>query len=64
MEKECCNFKVTETEDGLRIDVKGEGLKEKCEDFIKNCCGEEMKKKGGGYSALPLNMVKPQFPHV
>ncbi len=45
MEKECCNFKVTETEDGFRIDVKGEGLKEKCEAFFKNCCGEDMKQR-------------------
>ena len=46
MEKECCNVKVTETEDGFRIDVKGEGLKEKFETVFKNCCGDEMKKKG------------------
>ena len=26
MEKECCNVKVTETEDGLRIDLKGEAF--------------------------------------
>ncbi|MBI4838364.1 MAG: hypothetical protein HY806_04335 [Nitrospirae bacterium] len=46
MEKECCNVKVTETEDGLRIDIKGEGLKEKCETVFKNCCGEELREKG------------------
>jgi len=46
MEKECCNVKITETEDGFRIDVKGEGLKEKVETVFKNCCSEEMKKKG------------------
>lgn len=45
MEKECCNVKVTETEDGFRIDVKGEGLKEKFETVLKNCCGEEMRKR-------------------
>ena len=45
MEKECCNVKVTETEDGYRIDVKGEDLKEKFETVFKNCCGDEMKKK-------------------
>ncbi len=46
MEKECCNVRVSETEDGLRIDVKGEGLKEKCQAVLKNCCGEELGKKG------------------
>ena len=45
MEKECCNVKVTETEDGFQIDVKGENLKEKFETVFKSCCGEEMKKK-------------------
>lgn len=45
MEKECCNMKVTETDDGLRVDIKGEGLKEKCETLLKNCCSEEMKEK-------------------
>lgn len=53
MEKECCNVKVTETEDGLRIDLKGEGLKEKCETFFKGCCGEEMKKKGFQFCCGP-----------
>jgi hypothetical protein len=46
MEKECCSVKVTETGEGLRIDVKGEDLKERFEAAFKNCCGEEMKKKG------------------
>ncbi len=45
MEKECCNVKVTETEDGLRIDIKGEDLKQKCEAFFKGCCGEDIRKK-------------------
>lgn len=46
MEKECCNVKVTETEDGFQINVKGENLKEKFETVFKSCCGEELKKKG------------------
>ncbi len=45
MEKECCNVKVTETEEGFRIEVKGEGLKEKFETVFKGCCSEEMRKK-------------------
>ena len=28
MEKECCDVKVTETNDGYRIDLKGEKIKE------------------------------------
>ena len=46
MEKECCNVKVTETEDGLRIEIKGEGVKEKIATVFKNCCGEDASKKG------------------
>lgn len=46
MEKECCNVKLTETEDGLRIEIKGEGVKEKVATAFKNCCGEEIGKKG------------------
>ena len=46
MEKECCNVKVTETKDGLRIEIKGEGLKEKAATMLKNCCDEDAGKKG------------------
>ena len=46
MEKECCNVKVTETEDGFSREIKGEGLKEKAETVFKNCCGENMSRKG------------------
>ena len=46
MEKECCNVKVTETDDGLRIEIKGEGVKEKAATMLRNCCGEETGKKG------------------
>lgn len=46
MEKECCNCKVTETEDGFKVEVKGEGLKEMVKSAFKNCCGENDDKKG------------------
>ncbi len=53
MDKECCNVKVTETDEGLRIDVKGKGLKEKFETLCGNCCSEEMKKKGFQFCCGP-----------
>ncbi len=46
MEKECCNVNVTETEDGLRIEIRGEALKEKAATLLKNCCGEDVGRKG------------------
>ena len=46
MEKECCTINVSETEEGYRIDLKGENLKEKFAAMVKNCCGDEMKRKG------------------
>ena len=46
MERECCTVKVTETDEGFQIDVKGENLKEKFETVFKGCCSEEMRKKG------------------
>ena len=51
-EKECCDVKVTELDDGIRVEIRGEGIKERCKvlnecgctdsdtwkEFIKNCC--------------------------
>ena len=51
-EKECCDVKVTELDDGIRIEIRGEGIKERCKalgecgctdsdtwkEFVKNCC--------------------------
>lgn len=41
MNKDCCNINVKETEDGYRIDISGEGVKEKCKTVFENCCTEE-----------------------
>ena len=41
MNKECCNIKVAELENGYRIEITGEGIKEKCD----SCCTEENIKK-------------------
>lgn len=42
MEKTCCEIKCVETEDGFKIEVKGEDAKELFEACKKgnfNCCG-------------------------
>ena len=55
MEKECCQIKVTETDEGYHIDVTGKNVKEgfcclpfmqNCPTMKANCCppGEEGKK--------------------
>ncbi len=45
MGNECCDFKVTETENGYRIDITGKDVKEKCQSVLDNCCTEENIKK-------------------
>jgi hypothetical protein len=54
MEKECCEIKVFETDDGFRLDVKGMKFKEAIKCCIPagtrgaasiNCCAEEKEKK-------------------
>jgi len=51
-DKECCDVKVTELDDGIRIEIRGEDIKERCKvlnecgctdsdtwkEFVKNCC--------------------------
>ncbi len=45
MEKKCCEIKVSEMEDGFRIEITGAEVKEKCKSAMENCCsGESMKK--------------------
>ncbi len=45
MERECCNIKVTELDDGYRIEITGKDFKEKCNcwEVFKNCCGPQQK---------------------
>jgi hypothetical protein len=45
MEKKCCKFKVTETENGYRIEITGEGVKEKYKSVFENCSCEDNIKK-------------------
>ncbi len=45
MKKECCNVKVTEVDNGYRVDITGDDIKEKCKTIIENCnCEEKIKK--------------------
>ncbi len=37
MGKDCCDVKVTEVENGYRVDITGEGIKEKCKAVFENC---------------------------
>jgi hypothetical protein len=44
MEKQCCNFSVTELEDGYRLEVTGQDVKGRCKTIFEKCCtGENMK---------------------
>ena len=38
MEKECCNVKVVETDNGLRIELTGDKVKEKYKAIVEKCC--------------------------
>jgi len=43
MEKQCCNFSVTELEDGYRLEVTGQEVKGRCKTIFEKCCtGENM----------------------
>lgn len=42
MEKDVCEIKFTETDEGIRIEAKGEGIKvclEACQKGNFSCCG-------------------------
>lgn len=41
MKKECCNFKVSETDKGFQIEIEGENVKEKCKTMFDNCSCED-----------------------
>ena len=48
MEKDCCQINVTELDNGYRIEVTGDDVKEKCNcpQMIQKCCGTEQKPAG------------------
>ena len=41
MEKDCCNIKVTEIENGYRFEITGKDIKDKCKSIMKNCCPDD-----------------------
>ena len=43
MKKGCCTINVEEIEDGFRVEVTGEDVKEKCKTALETCCSEKMK---------------------
>jgi hypothetical protein len=45
MEKECCQINVTELDNGYRIEITGEDVKEKCNcpQILQQCCGDQQK---------------------
>jgi hypothetical protein len=51
MEKECCQVKVTELDDGYRFEITGKDIKGKynCWEIFQKCC--EKQQKDGDSSA-------------
>ncbi len=41
MEKDCCDIKVKEVENGYHIEITGEDVKEKCKTFLEKHCSEK-----------------------
>lgn len=40
MEKECCNLRVTEIEDGYRLELTGQEVKGRCKTILEKCYAE------------------------
>lgn len=40
MNDECCNIKVTEMDDGYRVEVTGKKFKDHVQSVMKKCCTE------------------------
>jgi hypothetical protein len=41
MDKKCCSFDVTELENGYRVEVTGDDIKEKWKTIFEKCCTDE-----------------------
>ncbi len=44
MKKECCNVKVSETDNGYCVEVEGEEVKSKVKEVMGNCCSKDQMK--------------------
>ena len=44
MDKKCCGFDVTETENGYRVEITGDDIKGKCKTMFEKCCADEKMK--------------------
>lgn len=42
MKKECCNIKVSEIDEGVRIEITGKDIGEKAKALMEKCCGKDM----------------------
>ncbi len=40
MKKDCCDIKVTEINDGYRIEITGQEVKGKCKSIMETCCSD------------------------
>ena len=47
MENKCCNISVAELQDGYRLEVTGQDVKERCKTILEKCCsGDKMNNCG------------------
>ncbi len=44
MKKECCNVKVSETDNGYCVEVEGEEVKSKVKEVMEHCCSKDQMK--------------------
>jgi hypothetical protein len=41
VDKKCCSFDVTELENGYRVEITGDDIKEKWKTIFEKCCTDE-----------------------
>jgi len=41
MDKKCCSFDVTELENGYRVEITGDDIKDKWKTIFEKCCTDE-----------------------
>ncbi len=55
MEKDCCDVKVTEIENGYRFEITGEEIKDKCKSIMGKCCTDSKSWKEFFKNCCPSN---------